>query len=233
LNIPEGILEVRRTPRRLANPLVAVFTLLADCKFIPPNVFGRTESRRFHQNGAGCVRAPEVITVLLGAAMSARKHPTRSRIMTAKKSKTTGAKKAKADKGKPKLGVFDETAREASAKKLARLEALDAPETTRNGDEADGAKEAAPASTRAKKTKAAKPERMSALDAAAKVLQEAAGEPMNAREMVEEMSAKGYWTSPGGKTPQATLTSAIAREIATKGKESRFEKSSRGHFAAT
>jgi HB1, ASXL, restriction endonuclease HTH domain len=164
--------------------------------------------------------------------MSARKHPTRSRIMTAKKSKTTGAKKAPTGKAKPKLGVFEETAGEASAKKLARLEALDAPETAKTGDEADGAKESAPASTRATKTKAAKPERMSALDAAAKVLQEA-GEPMNAREMIEEMAAKAYWTSPGGKTPQATLTSAIAREIATKGKESRFEKSSRGHFAAT
>jgi len=152
--------------------------------------------------------------------------------MIAKKIKTAGAKKAKSAKAKPKLGVFDEAAHEASAKKLARLEALDAPEATKTEDEPDAAKEAAPASTRANKTKATKPERMSALDAAAKVLQEA-GEPMNAREMIEEMAAKGYWTSPGGKTPQATLTSAIAREIATKGKESRFEKSSRGHFAAT
>ena len=152
--------------------------------------------------------------------------------MIAKKSKTAGAKKAKSAKAKPKLGVFDETAREASAKKLARLEALDAPEATKTGDEGEGAKEAAPTPATKKKTKAAKSERMSALDAAAKVLQEA-GEPMNAREMIEEMAGKGYWTTPGGKTPQATLTSAIAREIATKGKESRFEKSSRGHFAAT
>ena len=34
LNIPYGILEVSRTPRRLTNPLVAGFTLLADCKSI-------------------------------------------------------------------------------------------------------------------------------------------------------------------------------------------------------
>jgi hypothetical protein len=72
-----------------------------------------------------------------------------------KKSKTTGAKKAPTGKAKPKLGVFDQTARVASAKKLARLQALDAPEATKTGDEADGAKEAAPASTRAKKPKAA------------------------------------------------------------------------------
>jgi hypothetical protein len=128
--------------------------------------------------------------------------------------------------------VFDEAAHEASEKKLARLEALDAPETAKTGDEADGAKESAPASTRAKKTKAAKPERMSALDAAAKVLQES-GEPMNAKALIEAMAAKGYWTSPGGKTPQATLSAAIQREIQVKGKDSRFKKPSKGHFAVT
>ena len=32
-------------------------------------------------------------------------------------------------------------------------------------------------------------------------------EPMNAKEMIEAMAAKGYWTSPGGKTPHATLYS--------------------------
>jgi len=132
--------------------------------------------------------------------------------MTAKKSKTTGAKKAQSAKAKPKLAVFDEAARAASAKKLARLEALDAPGTAKTGGEADGAKEAAPASTRAKKTKAAKPERMSALDAAAKVLQEA-GEPMNAREMIEEMAAKGYWTSLPICNTYRTRAARLAREF--------------------
>jgi hypothetical protein len=46
------------------------------------------------------------------------------------------------------------------------------------------------------------------------------------------MAKKGLWTSPGGKTPHATLYSAIIREIALKGKESRFVKSERGKFAA-
>lgn len=49
--------------------------------------------------------------------------------------------------------------------------------------------------------------------------------------MIAAMAEKGYWVSPGGKTPAATLYSAILREITTKGKESRFEKTERGKFA--
>lgn len=78
--------------------------------------------------------------------------------------------------------------------------------------------------------KAAKTERgMSALDAAAKVLSEAV-EPMASKAMIEAMAAKKYWTSPGGKTPHATLYAAILREINVKGNESRFTKTDRGHF---
>ncbi|GIX04610.1 MAG: hypothetical protein KatS3mg114_0479 [Planctomycetaceae bacterium] len=73
--------------------------------------------------------------------------------------------------------------------------------------------------------------KMSALDAAAKVLAEA-GEPLTAKGMIEAMATKGYWTSPGGKTPHATLYAAIIREIATKGTEARFQKTDRGLFAA-
>ena len=72
--------------------------------------------------------------------------------------------------------------------------------------------------------------KLSALDAAAKVLAES-GEPMTSKEMIDAMAAKGYWTSPGGKTPQATLYAAILREIQTKGGEARFQKTERGHFA--
>ena len=39
------------------------------------------------------------------------------------------------------------------------------------------------------------PQKMSAIDAAAKVLGESK-EPLNTKEMVEKMSAKGYWKSP-------------------------------------
>ena len=94
---------------------------------------------------------------------------------------------------------------------------------------------AAPAKKASAKKPAAKKngegKKLSAIDAAAKVLVDA-GEPMNAKAMIEAMATKGLWTSPGGKTPHATLYSAILREIATKGKEARFKKTDRGHFAA-
>jgi len=41
---------------------------------------------------------------------------------------------------------------------------------------------------------------------------------------------KGYWKSDGA-TPWATIYSAMIREIAAKGKESRFKKVDRGRFA--
>ena len=44
------------------------------------------------------------------------------------------------------------------------------------------------------------------------------------------MAAKKLWTSPAGKTPHATLYSAISREITKQGKESRFKKAGRGTF---
>jgi hypothetical protein len=71
--------------------------------------------------------------------------------------------------------------------------------------------------------------RLSGLDAAAKVLEES-GQPMTVKEMVEAAELKGYWKSPGGKTPHATIYSAIIREVAAKGDESRFHKSERGKF---
>src|SRR5207244_6159131 len=87
---------------------------------------------------------------------------------------------------------------------------------------------------RAAEPKKAAPDRatkMSAIDAAAKVLGEA-GEAMNCQEMIEAMGEKGYWTSPGGKTPHATLYSAIIRQIQTRGNDARFKKTERGKFAA-
>jgi hypothetical protein len=82
----------------------------------------------------------------------------------------------------------------------------------------------------AKKTEGQEPKRLSALAAAHKVLCEAT-EPLNVQQMIEAMTAKGYWTSPGGKTPHATLYSAILRELA-KGEASRFVKTDRGRFVA-
>lgn len=88
-------------------------------------------------------------------------------------------------------------------------------------------------STTKKATKKTTPKadsKMSQIDAAVKVLG-VASEPMNCKAMVEAMGAKGYWSSPNGKTPAATLYAAILKEISTKGKESRFVKTDRGHFA--
>jgi len=70
----------------------------------------------------------------------------------------------------------------------------------------------------------------SAIDAAAKILAEE-GKPMGCKELIGAMAVKGYWTSPGGKTPSATLYSAILREIDTKGDAARFVKTGRGTFA--
>jgi len=83
-----------------------------------------------------------------------------------------------------------------------------------------------------KEPKATKEKKTSALDAAAKVLSEN-GEPMNCQEMIKTMADKGYWTSPGGLTPHATLYSAILREIKAKRKEARFKKADRGKFSLT
>jgi hypothetical protein len=70
--------------------------------------------------------------------------------------------------------------------------------------------------------------RLSCVAAALKVLGESS-EPMNAQELITAMQAKGYWTSPGGKTPHATLYSAILRDLA-KGDDSKFVKTERGRF---
>ncbi len=93
------------------------------------------------------------------------------------------------------------------------------------------AKLAKPAAEKQPKAKnEPKAKKPSALDAAAKVLGET-GAPLNCQEMIQAMAEKGYWTSPGGQTPHATLYSAISREINAKGKEARFVKTERGKFA--
>jgi len=58
--------------------------------------------------------------------------------------------------------------------------------------------------TKARAAKAKPAEKMSQLNAAVEVLRRAR-KPMSCKEMVEAMQAKGLWTSPGGKTPEATL----------------------------
>jgi HB1, ASXL, restriction endonuclease HTH domain len=94
------------------------------------------------------------------------------------------------------------------------------------------AKDAPAKKAKAIKPKAeTKPKKLSAIDAAAQLLA-ASKEPMGCKELIDAMAAKGLWTSPGGKTPERTLYSALLREIKVKGKESRFVKTERGRFAA-
>lgn len=88
----------------------------------------------------------------------------------------------------------------------------------------------APRPKAAKPAKEAGPKKVGCIDAAAQILA-ASKQPLTCKELIEQMAAQELWTSPGGKTPDATLYSAIIREIARKGKESRFVKSDRGKFA--
>lgn len=79
------------------------------------------------------------------------------------------------------------------------------------------------------KPTAGKSKRLSLIDAAAQVLS-GSKEPMNCQQMVEQVVAKKLWSTDKGKTPHATLYSAILREIQQKGKDARFEKAARGQF---
>jgi len=95
----------------------------------------------------------------------------------------------------------------------------------------DAAVKAAEEGRQAKKAKAAKPKgerKPGILTLAADVLKDAKT-PMDCKAIVEKVLAKGTWQTKG-KTPAATLYSAIIREIATKGKEARFHKTDRGMF---
>jgi hypothetical protein len=169
--------------------------------------------------------------------------------MTAKK-KTPAKKTQKTETRAPssyakKFGASGNTGKPHETEQTAELaEAPAEPKPTTPTDApADQQPEPTPVATtgqaetpkgkqpRAKKEKPApKPKKLSAIDAAAQVLAEA-GQPMNCLEMIDAMGKEGLWSSPGGQTPHATLYSAILREIAKKGKESRFTKTERGRFA--
>ncbi len=122
-----------------------------------------------------------------------------------------------------------------SDKEVANTANLRAAATANASDKAPKATKkpkATKAPTKAKPAKEPTPKRTSALDAAAIVLAGSA-EPMGAKDLIGQMAQRGLWTSPGGKTPEATLYAAILREIGTRKAESRFAKVERGRFAAT
>ena len=72
---------------------------------------------------------------------------------------------------------------------------------------------------------------ISLIDVAAHVLKDAT-EPMGCKDIVARVVEQGLWSSPNGKTPDATLYSAIIREIKVKGDDARFAKAGPGKFAA-
>lgn len=143
---------------------------------------------------------------------------------------------AKSRQPMKKLTAAERKARNAQLKAQAAADQ----ENARVRDERDASKDGMTASERAmtetaKKSKAKRPKAdkaMSLLDAAAKVLADAKT-PMNTREMVDAVTEKGLWKPGAGKTPHATLYSAILRETKVKGDEARFAKVERGRFTLT
>jgi hypothetical protein len=156
--------------------------------------------------------------------------------MSTKKSNKTKTQtdKAKAEPSQTGVATLEAAPGETAQTKVA-MPAAQLPEATPTSTEMSGAAKKG-TKTRSAKTKAAldnaeaKAGKLSALDAAAKVLGET-GVAMTCKELIETMAAKGYWTSPGGKTPHATLYAAILRETVTKGANARFKKTERGKFA--
>jgi len=141
--------------------------------------------------------------------------------------KSAAAMKAvhKADQENARLA--DERAKAADGQTASeRAMAQSAPRAKKVKKATKGAKAATKHPTGKPAAKGAK--RPSGLDAAAQVLAEA-GEPLNTKDMVERMLAKGLWKT-GGKTPAATIYAAIIREIKVKGDDARFRKAERGKF---
>tara|TARA_R110002111_G_scaffold67833_2_gene110303 strand:+ start:10052 stop:10447 length:396 start_codon:yes stop_codon:yes gene_type:complete len=110
------------------------------------------------------------------------------------------------------------------------------PATRVAASKATNARKPSKDSTRANDTPIRRPKKapkLSAMKAAVQVLANATDEGMRTKDMVEAMEKQGLWTSPAGKTPEATLYAGITREIAKKGNESRFRKVSKGRFMLT
>jgi len=151
----------------------------------------------------------------------------RERIALAPEDRVTFVGKA-AEAGKGQSGSQGKAKRKAQAQGRPEPEAVAAP--------APASSEAPVASTAPRTSKsrglhkARGEKKMSCLDAAAKLLTET-GQSMTCQELIAAIAAKGYWSSPAGKTPSATLYAAIVREIRTKKDHARFRKTVPGRFA--
>jgi len=116
----------------------------------------------------------------------------------------------------------------AAVEKGNLADGVTVPRSTRDAKTAKDAKKSPGRDTGERGATRAKKQRNSLLNLAAKVLAEA-GEPMTCKQMVEKVLAAGLWKTKG-RTPSATLYSAILREAQTKGNAARFRKVERGKF---
>ena len=132
------------------------------------------------------------------------------------------------------MATKKKTVKTKTAKKKIAKKAKRKPPQAKTGGARRKAAGKAARTTKATKGRTASQtaEKLSALQAAVRVLAEA-GRPMTCREMIDAMAAKGYWSSPAGKTPANTLYAAILRELQTKADQSRFQKVDRGRFDLT
>jgi putative endonuclease len=121
------------------------------------------------------------------------------------------------------------TKTQPKAKKPATPKEPKAPKAAKEPKQPKAAKP--PKAPKASKPKPpAKPKKLSGLDAAAKVLVDM-GVPMNAKQIMAEVLSRKLWETSGA-TPESTIYAAMIREIAAKGKDSRFKKTERGLFTA-
>jgi hypothetical protein len=165
---------------------------------------------------------PEEKVKVVGKNTEAGKAKGGSKNQSAGKGK--GQEKARA-KGKTKTKAEPDA--EAAATPAPHPQAAETPAAEGEAEPKPGS---AKKGSRTKKAEGGE-KKLSAIDAAAKVLDEA-GTAMNCQELIKVMAERNLWTSPGGKTPAATLYSAILREVQTKGNDARFKKTERGKFQA-
>ena len=148
----------------------------------------------------------------------------------------TEAKPAAKKPVKKKLTAADRKARAAELRAQAKADQENARVRDERNASEDGMAASERAMTTSKKPKAKKEKaekKLSLIDAAVQVLGQpgGGGEPMGTKEMVEKITEQNLWSPrSGGKTPHATLYSAILRELQKKGKDARFQKAERGRF---
>lgn len=146
----------------------------------------------------------------------------------------TEAKPAAKKPVKKKLTAADRKARAAELRAQAKADQENARARDEHNASEDGMSNSERAMATSKKPKAKKEKadkKLRLIDAAVQVLGKSGGEPMGTKQMIEKITEQNLWSPrSGGKTPHATLYSAILREIQKKGKDARFQKAERGRF---